>query len=70
MNRIGMKTSDEMNNAIALIMQHNGIVEGGIYTHYACADEDDLNYCENASIHTFKALVDRALTIKPKSDSL
>ena len=63
MNRIGMKTSDEMNNAIALIMQHNGIVEG-IYTHYACADEDDLNYCE-MQYHTFKPLVDR-LSIKPK----
>lgn len=62
MNRIGMKTADEVNEAIALLQQHNGIIDG-IYTHYACADDDDLHYCEMQA-HTFKEILSK-LTMTP-----
>lgn len=63
MNRIGMKRSEEINEAITLIKKHHGIVDG-IYTHYACADEKDLHYCE-MQYHTFKNIIEN-LTEKPK----
>lgn len=63
MNRIGMKTADEINEAISFIKAQHGIIDG-IYTHYACADEKDLHYCE-MQYQTFKNIVEK-LTEKPK----
>ena len=45
MNRIGMKLMSDIHEAIKLIISHGGIVDG-LYTHYACADENDLSYCD------------------------
>lgn len=44
MNRIGMKDLSEILEAIDIILKHNGLIDG-IYTHYACAD-NDLAYCD------------------------
>ena len=45
MNRIGMKTSEELKEAIALIEQAHGKIDG-IFTHYACADCEDLSHAK------------------------
>lgn len=56
MNRIGMRTIDEVKEALQLIISHQGIVEG-IFTHYSCADEDDLSYCE-LQYNKFKTIIE------------
>lgn len=43
MNRIGMKTSSELQEAIVLLEKAKGQVEG-IFTHYACADSPNLSH--------------------------
>lgn len=44
MNRIGLKNTDEINQVIQMIESHHGQVEG-IFTHYACADDDKKEMC-------------------------
>lgn len=44
MNRIGLKELKEVNDAIDLIQKHGGIAEG-IFTHYACADDESKERC-------------------------
>lgn len=44
MNRIGIKTIEEAQQCLHLFAEKQILVEG-IFTHYACADED-LDYCE------------------------
>lgn len=55
MNRLGMRTLDEIIEAQKLISQHNGLVEG-IFTHYATADDDNLDYC-HMQYERFKSVV-------------
>ncbi len=55
MNRIGMKSVDEVNTAVELIHDHHGIAEG-IFTHYACADSFDKTMCQN-QVHFFQDIV-------------
>lgn len=45
MNRIGMRSYEEAHEALTLIEQHKGCIEG-IFTHYSCADETNLSYCD------------------------
>lgn len=56
MNRIGMKDIHEILEAIEIILNHHGLIDG-IYTHYACAD-NDLAYCD-FQYQKFKAIVDQ-----------
>ncbi len=62
MNRIGMKSVEEINEAAELIQTHHGIAEG-IYTHYACADDEGVESCEH-QLSAFKAILDQ-LTFEP-----
>lgn len=55
MNRIGLKLQEEINTTIQLIEDHQGIVEG-IFSHYACADEDSKDMCEK-QFDFFKKIV-------------
>lgn len=49
MNRIGLKDDEEILEAISLIKQHHGQLDG-IYTHYHDAD-GDLSYCDQQYQH-------------------
>lgn len=55
MNRVGIKHIEEIKEAISLIHKHNGIVEG-IFTHYACADDEDKTMCDT-QFSKFKEVV-------------
>lgn len=56
MNRIGMKTSGELKEAIRLIESAHGTIEG-IFTHYACADSEDLSHAQK-QLDQFNHLLD------------
>lgn len=55
MNRIGVKSLEEVKESIALIHEHHGIVEG-IFTHYSCADSDSKDMCD-VQFKTFQDIV-------------
>lgn len=55
MNRIGLKKIEDVHRAIDLILDHNGIPEG-IFTHYACADSESKEMCEQ-QFYTFKEII-------------
>lgn len=55
MNRVGLKTTNEVLEAIELVQKHNGLIEG-IFTHYACADEESKEMCDS-QFEQFKTIV-------------
>lgn len=55
MNRVGIKSLDEVLETISIIDKHHGILEG-IFTHYACADDEDKQMCDS-QYNKFKELV-------------
>lgn len=55
MNRIGIKDLDELHEADALLRQKEVLVEG-IFTHFACSDEEDNVFC-NLQMERFSKAV-------------
>ncbi|NLC96299.1 MAG: alanine racemase [Erysipelotrichaceae bacterium] len=58
MNRIGLKTLEEVNESIKLLNDSNYKVDG-IYTHFACADED-FNKKTKSQYEMFKNIVEKS----------
>ncbi|MFS0656913.1 alanine racemase [Bacillus sp. 179-C3.3 HS] len=56
MNRLGVKTLDEVNEVKALVSQHSFLQLEGVFTHFSTADEKDERYFDK-QVETFKTLL-------------
>ncbi|MEW9670303.1 alanine racemase [Ammoniphilus sp. 3BR4] len=57
MGRIGVRTKEELDLLMQAIEQSPRVEAEGVFTHFACADEEDPSYTENQH-HTFRKAIE------------
>ena len=56
MNRLGVKTLEQVNEVKKLVSEHSYLQLEGVFTHFATADEKDENYFDR-QVDTFQTLL-------------